>query len=202
MNRRWLVLATLAGFALVALELLSNRGAFKFLAAGLAFNSGSSYNRVLIFQYGGAEVLRHPVFGIGFGDWERPGWMGSSVDNFWLLIALRHGLPSLTLFAFAIYAVLSSLGRLKTEELDRHRKGLIISLFGFIIGGATVDYWGTIYSYFMFLLGSGLWMRDLAESQPLMPQRRKEEIGPRPIAFLAGSRPRVPGQGGELRRGR
>jgi hypothetical protein len=181
-NRRWVVLAVLFAFAFVSVDVLSNRGTFKVLASTLAFNSSSSYNRVLIFQYGGAEVLRHPLFGIGFGDWERPAWMGSSVDNFWLLIALHYGLPSLAFFVAAIFTILVSLGRLKREDFDRYRNGLVISLMGFIVGGVTVDYWGVTYSYFIFLLGSGLWMRDSTENRRLvMPQGGQREIRATPM---------------------
>ena len=49
------------------------------------------------------EVGRHPVFGIGLNDWTRPWWRAkmASFDNFWLLQAMRFGLPTLIFLALA-----------------------------------------------------------------------------------------------------
>ena len=46
------------------------------------FSTTSAYNRIIIFEYGSAEVMRNPIFGIGLGDWIRPVWMSDSMDNF------------------------------------------------------------------------------------------------------------------------
>ena len=48
----------------------------------LAFDAKTGWGRTEIFQYGAAEVLRHPIFGIGLNDWVRPWWRKPSVDNF------------------------------------------------------------------------------------------------------------------------
>ena len=74
-RRRWTILAGLAVAAFVTVSLFSNRTPFHVFVTYLTFDVHSSYNRILIWDYGTAEVWRHPLFGIGFNEWERPSWM-------------------------------------------------------------------------------------------------------------------------------
>ena len=88
----WWVLVGLVVFGYVTVDLLSNRTPVQVLISYLTFNPGSGYWRLHIWNYASAEVLRHPLFGIGLNDWARPGWLASSsVDNFWLNTAMRYG---------------------------------------------------------------------------------------------------------------
>ena len=54
-------------------------------------------------------------------------------------------------------------------------------LVGFFLTGWTVYYWNGVYVLFMFLLGSGAWIRDLpaGEAGPgsRRPPRRQRESG-------------------------
>ena len=59
------------------------------------FNPQTADGRLIILEYGSAEIARHPVFGIGLNEWVRPWYKKQSVDNFWLSHAMRFGLPSL-----------------------------------------------------------------------------------------------------------
>ena len=99
---RWRLLSLGCVLAYFSIDLLSNRTPFHVIVTYLTFNVQTGYNRILIWQYGSAEVLRHPIFGIGLGDWERPAWMSSSMDNFWLVIAVRYGLPAFILICRAV----------------------------------------------------------------------------------------------------
>jgi hypothetical protein len=157
---RWTILGALVLALYLIIDLLSNRTPFHVLVTYLTFSTGSSYNRILIWIYGTAEVWRHPLFGIGFADWVRPPWMGPSMDNFWLVIAVRYGLPAFVLLAAAFAFLFHDIGRIKygSENLIKYRAGLFVSLGGLIIAGCTVDYWNAIYCWFLFLLGSGMWM--------------------------------------------
>jgi hypothetical protein len=160
MRTRWRLLSLLCVIGYFVIDVLSNRTPYHVLVTYLTFNVQSAYNRILIWQYGSAEVWRHPLFGIGLGDWERPSYMSSSMDNFWLLIAVRYGLPAFVMFAAAVFLIFRSIGRVKIADRETNscRLGLLITLGGLAIAGSTVHFWNAIYCLFMFLLGSGAWI--------------------------------------------
>ncbi|QLQ19994.1 MAG: hypothetical protein HZT43_17240 [Exiguobacterium profundum] len=89
---RWLMLMALFALVYLGIDLFSNRTPFHVFVTYFTFSTQSAYNRILLFDYGTAEVARHPFLGIGLGDWTRPAWMSDSMDNFWLLEAMRYGL--------------------------------------------------------------------------------------------------------------
>ena len=157
---RWAALFTMATLFFVALSLGSNRSPIKVLISYLSFSPVSSYNRILIFEYGTAEVARHPLFGIGFGDWIRAPWMSDSMDNFWLLTAVRYGLPALVFLVTAIlvlgFAQARGVGR--DARLERHRMAWVAMVVGMAISGTTVHFWNALFAYFFFLLGTGAWL--------------------------------------------
>ena len=68
--------------------------------------------RVHIWHYGTPSVLNYPIFGTGFNDWERPSWMGGSIDNFWFVCAVRYGIPGFLFMAAGFLSVCFGLGRL------------------------------------------------------------------------------------------
>jgi hypothetical protein len=151
----------------VIIDLFSNRTPFHVVVTYLTFSTGSAYNRLLIWEYGTAEVWRHPFFGIGFADWVRPAWMSGSMDNFWLVIAVRYGMPAFLLLAAAFVSMIGALGRLRIDRGKNHcRSGLFVSLGGLIVAGCTVDYWNAIYCWLLFMLGCGMWMLEPPTKAP------------------------------------
>jgi O-antigen ligase len=175
-RKRWKWLSLLAIVAYFTIDILSNRSPFHVLVTYLTFNVQSAYNRILIWQYGSAEVWRHPVFGIGLGDWERPSFMSSSMDNFWLVIAVRFGIPAFLLFAAAVAMIFYLLGAKKITDAETRscRLGILVTIGGLIIAGTTVHYWNAIYSVFMFLLGSGMWI--LREPETVAVRQSSREL--------------------------
>ena len=163
-KKRWVVLAILFLSAYFTVDVLSNRTPFEVFISYLTFNTGNSYNRVHIWHYGIAEVIRHPLFGIGLNDWVRAYWMSSSMDNFWLLNAVRYGVPGFLLLTASMLVSWISIGRLKftDDRIDACRRGLIITFVGVSVAACTVHLWNEAYVLFMFLLGSGMWMHDEA----------------------------------------
>ncbi|MCK1667867.1 O-antigen ligase family protein [Bradyrhizobium sp. 153] len=159
-KRRWAILAIAAIAAYFIVDLSSNRSPFTIFISYLTFNADNSYMRVHIWNYGTDSVMRHPIFGIGFGDWERPEWLGGSIDNFWLVTAVRYGIPGLLFIAGGLLSVCLGLGRLRNLSFDatQCRKGLIITLCGLAVSVCTVHLWDAPYVLFIFLLGSGMWM--------------------------------------------
>ncbi len=160
--RRWGILATLIIAAYFVVELSSNRSAFDVFISYLTFNADTSYMRVHIWHYGTQSVMQHPIFGIGLNDWERPSWMGGSMDNFWLVTAVRYGIPGLLFTAGGFLSVCFGLGRLKNlpYEVAQCRKALIITICGLALAICTVHVWDAPYVLIIFLLGSGMWIFD------------------------------------------
>ena len=158
--RRWRLFAwgCLAGY--FALDLVTTKSPFHTLVHYATFSASSGYNRILIWKYGTDNILAHPIFGIGLNDWERPGWMSSSVDNFWLLITMQYGLPFLAMFAGALLLILRRLSRQElADPLDRAcRAGYLTTVGGIVIAGGTVHYWSTMFAFVVFVFGMGVWM--------------------------------------------
>jgi hypothetical protein len=159
---RWAFLG--AGFVavLVVMSLLSNRSPILVFISYASFSSVSSYNRVLIWEYGTAEVGRHPLLGIGLGEWVRAPWMSSSMDNFWLIIAVRYGLPALIFLAIAIFLIIfkSAAKKNTTPEWEACRMAWIVTIAGTAIAACTVHLWNNTFGLFMFFVGAGAWLID------------------------------------------
>ncbi|MFW6028456.1 MAG: O-antigen ligase family protein [bacterium] len=161
---RWSLFALLALAAYVSVDLISNRTPFHVFVTYLTFSAETGYSRIMIWNWGIAEVMRHPIFGIGLAEWERPVWKSASMDNFWLVIAVRYGVPAFLMLAGAVVLIMRTLAKTEIRDgrLRACRAGLLITLAGLVIAGCTVHYWNAIYVWFMFLLGSGAWMLDEA----------------------------------------
>ncbi|MCK0067846.1 O-antigen ligase family protein [Kordiimonas laminariae] len=170
---RWSILLGLFGFSWVILSLMSNRSPVLIFISYLTFSANSAYNRVHIWNYGTAEVTRHPLFGIGLNDWIRAPWMSSSMDNYWLLTTVRYGLPALLCLVIAIILIArrTTSRRNKSMLTTNARKAWIITILGFTLAGLTVHFWNALMVQFFFLLGCGA-----AVSVPALVQRRKPQI--------------------------
>jgi hypothetical protein len=156
----WWVLIGFAVLGYVAIDLLSNRSPVQVLITYLTFNSASAYWRLLIWDFGSAEVLRHPIFGLGLNDWSRPDWMfTASVDNFWLLTAMRYGLPAFLFLAAGIVTNVVQIVRADlSDRLADYRRGHVIALVGLAITLCTVHAWGATFVFVMFYIGAGSWL--------------------------------------------
>ena len=190
-DRHWLILAGIVSFCWVTVDLLSNRTPFEVFISYLTFNAGTSYARVLIFEFGMDNVMAHPLFGIGLGDWVRPDWMHhGSVDNFWLVFAMRYGIPGFVTIAGAYFASLAGLMRARpaSETARRHRNGLVYALIGLGIALCTVHVWSGSFTLAMFLLGAGAWAADVPqEDAPRTAGATGRPAAPREGAAAAGA---------------
>ena len=158
---RWTLFAIIFGFLYVLLELSSNRNAFQIIATELTFSPGTAWNRIHIFNNAIDDVFRSPFFGIGLGEWTRPSWLRASVDNFWLLLALRYGIPAFVLFALALITICWQIGRRPLTGVHaRARTGYLIAFISLAISAFTVHLWEATYCLFMFLMGCGVWFID------------------------------------------
>ncbi|TPO10655.1 hypothetical protein [Mesorhizobium sp. B1-1-5] len=167
-RHRWKLLIGAALLLIVAAEIVSNRSAITIVTQMIVLDSQTYWYRRLIWEYGSATALSHPIFGIGMNDWDRPGWMpNGTIDNFWLLEAMRFGFaaPIFLLLAGFSTAIATALRRNIDERLDRFRTAYLITLGFLFLIGWTVHFWNSTYVLALFLLGSGVWILDAKPAQ-------------------------------------
>ncbi len=187
MAGRWYLLIGLVAFMYVLVDLLSNRTPFEVFITYLTFDQHSAYWRVLIFVHGMANVWGSPLFGIGMNDWVRPFWMyDPTVDNFWLLMAMRHGFPGFFLIMGVYLSAIipMALAKLPNEVDASQRKALIFVLIGIGVGIMTVHLWGATFIFFAFLLGCGAWVQEVKVVPPKKDKRaaRRGAADPKEVA--------------------
>ncbi|MDX9988184.1 O-antigen ligase family protein [Thiothrix unzii] len=171
-RRLWIALlfASLAGSLLI--NAFSNRGFFGILISYLTFNPNTGYFRLLQWEHSMDDIAASPILGIGLigpglHDWTRPywisSWFGNSIDSFWLLLALQHGLFAAGLLLFAsLYASFNTLNLLHKHDDDTRWMvtAWLLAFFSLILIGFTVDYFGKLQPMFFFTLGAISWARD------------------------------------------
>ena len=164
---RWPIFTFAFVLMYVLVDAVSNRTPLRVFISYLTFNTGSAWERVHIWEWGMRGVFKHPLFGIGLNDWERDWWMTGSMDNFWLVLATRYGIPGFLFIALAVVLICVGIGRVNPadERIRFYRTGLVITLVALSIAGTTVHYWNAIYCLFMFLMGSGMWMLNAEQAE-------------------------------------
>ena len=169
MDGRWWLLAGLGALAYVAVDLLSNRTPVQVFLSYATFSSHTAYWRSIILDWGLRNVAANPLFGIGLNDWERPYYMYSgSMDNFWLVMAVRYGVPGFATVALAWLLVMVGLLRrpfARDSRLGRQRRAMVFTLLGLSFTLITVHVWTNIYSFTFFLMGAGIWMLTWDEAE-------------------------------------
>ncbi len=182
--RRWLILLGLAALAYLALDLGASRSPYRVFLSYATFNPATAYWRALTLDWGLVNIGRHPLFGLGLNDWARPAFMISpSVDNFWLLTAMRYGLPG---FLTLVLGLLWALLRIGRRDLDADpwlwqlRRAWMIAWVGLGFALATVDVWAAIQSFVFFLFGAGLWFTDAGPAAAPASAGLARRLPPRP----------------------
>lgn len=154
----WKILIGMFAAVYVFLELASNRGPLILFIETVTLDPQTGWWRVYIWRYGWMNVMDHPIFGIGLNDWVRPYWMYAvSVDSFWLLIAMRHGLVGVgfLILAFALHIAFMARNKTLTGEAQDIRRGYLITLVGLIFLLATVHVWDETAAFVFFFIGAG-----------------------------------------------
>lgn len=145
-----LALATLIHF-------FSKSGLFSVVIRYLTLDAGTGFHRLLIWEYGSAEVKRHPLFGIGLDEWIRPSWLYSnSVDAHWLALGMQYGLPvALAMLGLTVACIaLLAKRRVAYDLLDsRLAAAVAFSLASMLLMMFTVTLWNNVYSWFCLFLG-------------------------------------------------
>ncbi len=176
-RNRWKVLAVLTALAYTVIEIGSNRSAPAVFISYFSFNEFSAYMRLHIWNFGTTSIMNHPLFGIGFAEWARPSWMSSSIDMFWIVFGVRHGIPAMALTLLGFFAVYLPLAFRKNlpDRTASYRLGAIFTLTAFFLTGWTVHYWNATYALFMFLMGASIWILDVPNKGDDTPPDQESE---------------------------
>ena len=196
-RNRWKLLLAAIAVAYVLVDLASTRSPFHVFVNYGTFSSSSSYNRILIWQFGSAEALRNPFFGIGFGEWERPSYMSNSMDNFWLVQAVRYGMPACFMLMGLMILIVARALRAEGPDAsgNRMRRGAAFALIATCVSIGSVHLWNATYVWLMFLAGSSVWLgskgeagkQQLADSDPA-----EEDTSPAGVEPVKRGRPNRP----------
>jgi O-antigen ligase len=126
----------------------------------LTLNAQTAWWRVYIWNFGTQNVIDNPVLGLGLNDWVRPEWLTASVDNFWLLIAMRHGLPAILLLVLGLVLHLWRIIRVRdiSESDNKVRIAYLIGFVSLCFVLSTVHAWGAPSVLVMFYFGMGAYL--------------------------------------------
>jgi len=162
MRARWKLLGWISAIVYVILDIVGGRPPLVILSRFVAFDPATAWNRYLIWQYGTTYVGKHPIFGGGlFNDWERQPWMPPSVDNHWLLLAMRWGIPGCSLMLGMYFYILVRLVRTDLEHdpaAAAIRKAMVFIFIGMFFQLGTVLVWQATYSLMLIMLGGSVWL--------------------------------------------
>ncbi|WP_170134615.1 O-antigen ligase family protein [Salipiger aestuarii] len=157
----WLLLAMMA-LAYVMVDLLSNRSPLRVFLSYATMSAHTAYWRAIIFEWGMVNVWENPLLGLGFNDWKRPVYMISgSMDNFWLVIAVRYGIPAFLCLALGVFVPLLRIifrDFRADPRLAQVRLAWVLTFVCLSFTLATVHIWGNIFSFVFFMFGAGVWM--------------------------------------------
>ena len=152
----WKLFFFVSTLIILVLEGASDSSSFNLIIRYASLNSGSAYNRVLIWRYGTQNVEQAPWFGIGYADWERPSWMVASIDHYWLLLAIQYGVMVPILIVLATVLAIFALIRRSTLSgaIDaRFQRGIAITISVFALGAISVALWLEVQVWYFVLLG-------------------------------------------------
>jgi hypothetical protein len=197
MRARWVVLVALGLVVIVTLEIFAEGGVLGFVFETFLLVPQTGYFRLVTLEFGTQSVLNHPFFGVGQGEWVRPYWRGHpTIDNFWLAIAVRYGLPTLVFLWLGIACNARAI-LLRTDldpEEQRQRRGYLIALTGLVMILASVSIWGPVSTFVLTYFGAGVWFyaRDPVPVDP----SRLPAARPAPGAERTVPRPGLPARPG------
>lgn len=165
-RRLWFALLFTGLAVALLIQVVSNRGFFGILISYLTFNPHTGYSRILQWEYAARDIANHPLLGIAHHDWTRPywlEWLGTSIDSFWLLLILQHGMFALCLLLWASLYTTATTIRVWARHDARTRwmvTAWLLSFMSLIFIGFTVDYFGKLQPMFFFMLGAISWAKN------------------------------------------
>jgi len=176
-QHRWTLLIGAIAFFLFIVDIASNRSLPAIVISSLTLSPQTGWVRLVQWDNGWSNVADNPIYGLGYRDWSRPGWLSASVDDFWLLVAMKFGVPGLvaavgSVFA-AIYASTRNIQFLPTPRHQAAVRAWVFTMITISIIGITVDYWKGAHAFFFFLLGQGIFLGDLGTERAKLVRGRQ-----------------------------
>jgi len=179
---RWWYLIFLFVCMYVTIDLISNRTPVKVLMSYATFSPQTAYYRAVINEWGYFNVSQNPIFGLGMRDWVRPAYMQrGSVDNFWLVTAMRYGIPGIVILALGYADAMFRVGLAKTREgtpAHNIRQAWTIAIVSLAFVLYTVHVWTSVYSFIFMRIGAGLWIPQWADKQKIYSGSVDGEVNP------------------------
>lgn len=155
----WLIFTALVGLMYLAVSIISDRTALQVFLSYATFSSHTAFWRSEIFEWGLYNIFNSPWVGIGLNDWVRPHYMHSgSIDNFWLVVAMRYGVPGLIVLVIGLGVLIYDVVKAKSRSVHAFpqlKTAWLIMAVGTIFTLATVHIWTSIFGLVWFLLGCG-----------------------------------------------
>ena len=183
-SRRWLLLIGLCAFFYVVIDLLSNRTPLRVFMSYATFSAHNAFYRAIIFEWGMKNVWNNPIIGLGLRPWIRPSFMVSgSIDNYWLVMAVKFGIPGFLMIAGGFLDAMLRIGRRKLTPgsvTSNLRLGWMFSFVGLAFSLSTVHIWGSLLSFVYFLLGAGLWIASASDATEAVAASATEPPRPQP----------------------
>ena len=190
------LLITLSVFYVIIEVNTSHFGLFT-IATKLSFNSATANVRAILFDYGIDQIWRTPIMGNGYRPFPLPPFMTGSVDNFWLLLAVVHGMPAFAacMGAFLYSMIRAGRGKLiRGSDLYNARVAWTALLTSLLLTLATVAIWSEIHSAVFLMLGAGQFLFYATEptGTPAESAGAAVRVLPRLSRFTPGERPAAP----------
>lgn len=208
--KRWWILVSLVALSYVTIDLLSNRSPLRVFMSYATFSAHNAYWRGIIFEWGLANIIGSaekgitgsPLFGIGMGDWVRPHFMRSgSMDNFWLVMGVRYGLPGFLTLAIGYLLVIVKVMQRDFSNslvLTQFRRAWVFTFLGLTFTLCTVHVWTNIYSFVTFMFGAGVWFITAQASERPEDGDEVDNARPRGPVFTRFDHSGVRGSSGPL----
>lgn len=172
-KRRDKVLAWVAGIFVLLVETLTGRGIVGIVTL-MTINPGTAYTRRAQWVFAIDDVMRNPWFGFRPELYTRPFWLAPSIDNWWLLIMMRSGIPSLILLALsALFLWIAIARRTGPPLFNQLRTAWGLMMIAVILGAATVTFFGKLQPLFAFYMGMGA-----ALASCYLPSKDDEPVAP------------------------
>lgn len=154
--RRDKLLAWAAGIFVLCMQIFTGRGVVGIVTM-ITLNPGTAYTRRAQWNFAIDDVMRHPFLGFIPSTYTRPFWLAPSIDNWWLLIMMRSGIPSLILLALSVLFMWIAIARRQDTPalFNQLRTGWGLMMIAVLLGAATVTFFGKLQPLFSFYLGMG-----------------------------------------------
>lgn len=173
-NVSWWLVSVALVFVGVFIEIGSKGGLVNILIRQ-TLDPQTGYFRKLIWEYGLISIGKHPWFGIGYEEYERPPSMhSSSVDAHFLALGIRDGVfvPLAILAAFIITQLMLGRAVSRSSGLDRKLLfGLNGALFGLLVASMTVTFFSEGMIWFMSMIGMGASLGQFVPEAIKAPRR-------------------------------